>query len=261
MIDSHCHFDFEAFDEQRQSLLAQCVDAGIDGLIVPGIEPQQWHDLVALQESYSDAACSLYIATGVHPWWLQKLSLSTAELKQQLLEFIDSHTVVAIGECGLDGKLPLPLTEQVPFLETQIEVAAAQQLPLILHGYGAHNELLRLLTRYKPDAGGVIHGFSGSLQLAQQYWQLGFYIGVGGTITYERARKTRDTIKAVPLEALLLETDAPDMPLCGEQGQHNTPLNLAVIASELADLKQESLDTVVRQTALNTRQLFRLSAC
>ena len=138
-------------------------------------------------------------------------------------------------------------------------MAVEHQLPLILHGYGAHNELLQILGRYRPEAGGVIHGFSGSRQLAEQYWKLGFYIGVGGTITYERARKTRNAIKELPLEALLLETDAPDMPLSGEQGLDNTPLNLPAIASELAHIKGESVDTVVRQIALNTRQLFRIS--
>lgn len=259
MIDSHCHFDFEAFDEQRESVLSQCVDAGVDGLIIPGVEPEQWFDLVALRDSYGSNLCSLYIAAGVHPWWVELLSISAIELKQQLLDFIGRHPVVAIGECGLDGKRPLSVSEQIPFLEVQVEVAVEHQLPLILHGYGAHNELLQILGRYRPEAGGVIHGFSGSRQLAEQYWKLGFYIGVGGTITYERARKTRNAIKELPLEALLLETDAPDMPLSGEQGLDNTPLNLPAIASELAHIKGESVDTVVRQIALNTRQLFRIS--
>lgn len=259
MIDSHCHFDFEAFDEQRESVLAQCADEGIGGLVIPGIEPDQWQDLVALKDNYHSVHCGLYIAAGVHPWWLEKVSLSPSELKRALQNFLECHSVVAIGECGLDGKRPMPVAEQTPFLEAHIDVANEHGLPLILHGYGAHNDLLQLLIRNKPKAGGVIHGFSGSLQLAQQYWRLGFYIGVGGTVTYERARKTRNAIKNMPLEALLLETDAPDMPLAGEQGRDNSPLNLPVIAQELADLKGESLESVIRQTVMNTRQLFRIT--
>lgn len=258
MIDSHCHFDFAAFDEQRESLLSQCAASGIDGLIVPGIEPQQWPQLAALRDHYRAAACTLYIAAGVHPWWLESLSLTTAGLKQQLLDFLENASPIAIGECGLDGKRPLAVAEQIPFLEAQIDVAIECQLPLILHGYGAHNELLQILSRRKPPAGGVIHGFSGSLQLAQQYWRLGFYIGVGGSITYERARKTRDAIRDMPTEALLLETDAPDMPLAGHQGQPNTPLQVVTVGDELARLKGTDVATIVRQTALNTRQLFRI---
>ncbi|WP_439135848.1 TatD family hydrolase, partial [Pseudomaricurvus sp.] len=114
------------------------------------------------------------------------------------------------------------------------------------------------LSHYQPSAGGVIHGFSGSIEQAQQYWRLGFYLGVGGTITYERAKKTRRAIAGMPLESLLLETDAPDMPLDGFQGQPNTPLRLPRIAQCLAELRKAPLADIQKQTAQNTRTLFSL---
>lgn len=259
LIDSHCHLDFEAFDEQRSALLSQCSDEGIEAIVVPGIEPEQWPDLVALQESYQSQACRLAIAAGVHPWWLDSLSLSVTQLQQQLQSFLDAYPVVAIGECGLDGKRETPMALQQDYFKAQIEVANANKLPLIVHGYAAHNQVLQCLAELPAECGGVIHGFSGSEQLARQYWQKGFYIGVGGTITYERAAKTRRAIKAMPIESLLLETDAPDMPLSGMQGQSNTPLNLPMIADAVAELHGIDAAQVAMQTTANARRLFGLS--
>lgn len=259
LIDSHCHLDFEAFDEQREWLLEQCVSEGVGAIIVPGVEPEQWSDLVALQESFQTDSCRIGIAAGVHPWWLDGLDCAVASLQHRLQSFIDRYSVVAVGECGLDGKRATPMDIQQDFFKAQIELANANRLPLIVHGYAAHNQVLQCLTELPAEYGGVIHGFSGSPQLASQYWHKGFYIGVGGTITYERAAKTRRAISAMPLESLLLETDAPDMPLDGMQGEPNSPLNLPLIAGQVAQLQGVDLERVAEQTTANARRLFGLS--
>lgn len=271
MIDSHCHFDFEVFDESRDATLRQCAADGITGIIIPGTHPPQWAPLLELVSQPLDMkqtrSCDLWAAIGLHPWWVEGSAtdddrvsgLTEQGFKQRLEHHLSHPRVVAVGECGLDGSLEFTIAEQTPVFEWQVQLAEEFNLPLVLHAHKAHNEVLQVLAHYKPPAGGVIHGFSGSPELAQQYWQLGFYIGVGGTITYERAKKTRRAIAAMPLESLLLETDAPDMPLSGFQGQPNSPLQLPRVARYLAELKEESLANIQQQTQQNTRVLFSLT--
>ena len=132
----------------------------------------------------------------------------------------------------------------------------AHNLPLIVHSVRANDTVAKILRRFKPARGGVIHAFSGSLHQAEAFWQLGFRLGIGGVISYERANKTREAIRAMPLEALLLETDAPDMPLQGRQGEINTPASLPSIALLLAQLRQQPLADVISVLHESTLRLF-----
>ncbi|BFM14922.1 TatD family hydrolase [Maricurvus nonylphenolicus] len=255
LIDSHCHFDFAEFDGQRDILWQSCLQAGISALIMPGVEPSQWQQLADISQQFP----GIYYAAGLHPWWVESCELSPEMLQSHLRKWLDQHTdVVAIGECGLDGKLDYPLAKQIPFLDAQLALAREYELPVILHGYKAHQPLLERIKHFGLAKGGVIHGFSGSLELALSYWRLGFRIGVGGTVTYPRANKTRKAVAQLPLEAILLETDAPDMPLQGYQGQANTPLRVADVARCVAELRGESLEQVSEQTSENSRLLFGL---
>ncbi len=257
LIDSHCHFDFEVFDDQRERLLSQCADVDIDGIIIPGIEPVQWQKLERLTAAQS-SDCRLWAACGVHPWWLPDAEPCKTDYAQRFDQQMAHSPMIAIGECGLDGSIATPIEHQLLWFEWHLQRARDLQLPLIVHAHRAHNDVIRMLSRYRPTAGGVIHGFSGSVEMALQYWRLGFYIGVGGTITYERATKTRRAVSQLPLESLLLETDAPDMPLQGFQGQSNSPLQLPGVARNLAELRSEPLSEVKQVTSINTRQLFKL---
>lgn len=258
MIDSHCHFDFDVFDGHREQVLRQCVDLGIEAMVIPGVDPLQWDRAIKLHQTHG-SDCRWWLAFGVHPWWLESLTLDPIELIVILNDYIARHDAIAIGECGLDGSIDVPIERQQLFFEAQLQLACDRKLPLIIHAHRAHNDVLRLLARYRPCAGGVIHGFSGSLELAQQYWRLGFYLGVGGTITYPRAKKTRTAFAQLPLESLLLETDAPDMPLSGQQGEPNSPTQLSNVANSLAQLRNMSVESVKQQTVLNTRRLFSLN--
>lgn len=253
MIDSHCHFDFPNFDKNRVAIWQNCQTLGVQKLIIPGIHEKQWQQAYSLCQEFT----GMYSACGLHPFFIRKEE--PQNLRKAIIRFVEQHpAVIAIGECGLDKHIEISLDRQIALLRTQITCANELQLPLILHVRGYHNELIQLLKREKPLYGGVIHAFSGSLELAQTYWDLGFYLGVSGTITYPRASKTRNALAAMPLESLLLETDAPDMPLHGQQGHDNSPENLIIIAKCLAELKGIALEEVIQQTSANCNQLFVL---
>lgn len=250
MIDSHCHFDFAAFEKEQANIWQRCQNLGIKKLIIPGTEPAQWFNA----EKLTTQLPGVYSSCGLHPWWIQ--NNPAAPLTHLLQDFIEKHQPIAIGECGMDKHIAIDEQQQSDIFAEHLRIACEFDLPIIVHVRDSHNAVIRLLKQYKTKRGGVIHAFSGSLEIAIAYWQLGFYLGVGGVITYPRAQKTRATLKAMPLEALLLETDAPDMPLYGKQGEHNSPEYLPLVAQALAQLRNEPLDKIVSQTTLNCEKLF-----
>lgn len=251
LIDSHCHLDLL---EEPTALWQQCLNVGVSGLVMPATESQLWPRLRQLSEDLN----GVYWGVGVHPWWAdcsRQPEHSTQQLQQELEQHSLHRYCVAIGECGLDkGRDHWP--QQLQLFESQIATACNLKLPLILHCHKAHNELIELLIKYKPPSGGVIHGFSGSIELAQQYIKLGFLIGIGATISYPRAKKTIATLKQLPQQALLLETDAPSMPLQGHQGQANSPVFLPQILQRVAVIRGQSAQEIATISNINCRQLF-----
>jgi len=249
-IDSHCHIDAEAFSD-LPSLLNTCQAKGVNDIIVPGLYEAQWLQIQQLAAQFS----SLHIAFGRHPWWL-KPEDSVEIFTEDLLAQASHPSCIAIGETGIDAAKNINLDLQRRWFEAHIQVAAELNKPLIIHAVRSHPHIQELLKKYRGKARGVIHAFSGSAELAGQYWRLGFYLGIGGTITYPRGSKTQQAVKALPLEALLLETDAPDMPLCGRQGEPNQPYFVVEIAQLVAQLRGESLATIAAATSENCRRLF-----
>lgn len=261
-FDSHCHFDFEAFDSDRDKVWQRCKDAGVNQLLMPGVAPNQWTRAAKVAREYE----GLCYAVGLHPWWLKDVfnldqlnSHQLEDMAEKLVSAAQETGCVAIGECGLDLIHDADSQQaQERVLAMHLDVAQKLELPIVIHSVKAHNPLIRLLKEYPLEHGGVIHAFSGSLEMGQEYWELGFYLGIGGTVTYERAKKTRSAIEQMPLEALLLETDAPDMPLCGHQGERNSPERLPEIAHALAELRSQSVEEIASQTTANSRKLFGL---
>lgn len=254
MIDSHCHLDFSPFDEDREEVWRQCLALGIEQLVIPGVEPVQWSKAAEISERFE----GIYYAAGLHPWWVADWQAESQSLTALLAAELENDRCLAVGECGLDGLIEIPLEQQLPVFEEQLSLADSLNKPVIIHVRKSHQQVLGLLKRHSLKAGGVVHAFSGSLELAQSYWQQGFYLGVGGAITYPRANKTRQAIAQMPLASLLLETDAPDMPLSGQQGQRNSPIYLPKVAAQLAQLKQCSLADIQQKTTDNSRRLFQL---
>ena len=258
LIDSHCHFDFDAFSADRPQVWARCQSHGMQALVIPGVSIPQWRHLFALVNSQP----GWYGAAGVHPWWVSELAVAPDQVRRAVVERArherNGGRCVAVGECGLDANIDLPLAQQLPVFEAQLEAAGELSLPVIVHCVRAHSEVIRALKNARIKKAGVIHAFAGSREIAEEYIKLGFYLGVGGTVTYKRAVKTRKALASVPLEHLLLESDAPDMPHAGRQGERNSPEYLPAVAETLAALRGVSVESVISQTGKNAQALFDL---
>ncbi|OAN14340.1 deoxyribonuclease [Photobacterium jeanii] len=256
MIDSHCHFDFAPFAEDPAHYLALAQQQGVTQLVVPAVGQRNWQTLEQLAAQFPN----IYFALGLHPFFSAEHGETPLIALEHALQRAESNAqCVAVGECGLDFAIPdADRHQQQTWLEGQLALANRFDKPIILHCRKAFPELVRLLRQNPPKRGGVYHAFSGSYQQAVQLLDLGIKIGVGGTITYGRAHKTRTTMTKLPLAALLLETDAPDMPVAGFQGQPNRPDRLRNILHSLAALRTESEQEIARATSLTCAELFSI---
>jgi TatD DNase family protein len=252
--DTHCHFDFPPFSDDEANSIALAAQAGVTKIIVPAIEADRFSTVLALADNYP----ALYAALGLHPIVIHKhqdasLALFEHHLKQR------PEKLVAIGEIGLDLYMENPLFDkQQAMLDAQLKLAKRYDLPVILHSRRTHDKLAAHLKRHNLPRTGVVHGFSGSLQQAERFVAMGYKIGVGGTITYPRASKTRDVMARLPLSALVLETDAPDMPLNGWQGQPNRPERIVDVFQTLCTLRSEPPEVIENEIIHNSRELFRM---
>ncbi len=252
LVDSHCHLDFPAFDLDRQAILARCKKTGIKTIIVPGVIQAGWEGLLSLCSRHHGM---LYPALGLHPLFLaQHKKNDLPELARQ----VRHHRPVAIGEIGLDYYTPgQNRILQLNYLESQLDIAEDAGLPVILHVRKAHDAVLGCLRRRRLK-GGVAHAFNGSRQQAEQYLELGFKLGFGGAVTYPRASRLRRLAQQLPLDALILETDAPDMAPANHHGERNQPDFLPEIVNALADLRDEDPLAIATRTTANAKQLFKL---
>lgn len=250
LIDTHCHLDVSAFDADRESILAGCAERDVRALVLPGVTASGWDTLLAVAKSSE----RLHPALGLHPWFIGE---HRPEHLDALAARVAREPLVAIGEIGLDHYpgAPEPDAQQRLF-EAQLDIARDVTLPVILHVRKAHDEVYSILRRHGHPPGGVAHAFSGSLVQARRYVELGFRLGFGGAVTHTRARKLRGVLRALPREAIVLETDAPDMPPAGHQGERNTPLNLPEILRVVAEVRGEDPEEVAAYTTANARALF-----
>lgn len=254
-IDTHCHFDFPLFAEDAQTNLKQAAQAGVRQLIVPSVKVDRFAIVSQLSKTYSE----IYAALGLHPLYIHQHNSNHLLTLEKYLSSPETKPV-AIGEIGLDHYMEDPQPElQLELFRQQIRLAKHYELPVILHSRRTHDIMLKELRQVKLPRTGVLHGFTGSLQQANAFIKAGYLLGVGGTITYARARKTRSTLATVPLSSLLLETDAPDMPIAGYQGQVNRPERLVEVFFALCELRKETPAEIATQIYQNTCQLFDLN--
>lgn len=251
LIDSHCHIDAAEFDTDRAEVIARAQKAGVSMQIVPAIAFDGWPQLRDVCAHFP----GLYPAYGLHPMYLD------AHHPQHLTalpEWIAREHPVAVGECGLDFYVPgLDPDAQREYFNRQLEIAREFALPVIVHARRAVDEVISSIRRV-GKLNGVVHSFSGSEEQARQLWQLGFCLGLGGPLTYPRANRLRRLVTAMPLEQLLLETDSPDQPNCGHQGERNEPARLPEVLQVVAQLRGESAQTVAQVTAENAARIFPL---
>ncbi|WP_136067657.1 TatD family hydrolase [Modicisalibacter radicis] len=253
LIDAHCHLDFAAFDDDRQAMFERARAAGVGHFVVPGTTRESWPRVVALGTERDDVS----IALGLHPVFMACHREGDVEALAQTL---DAHPeAVALGECGIDARFEETLDAQWRLLDAQLRLAKARRLPVVLHCVHANDKLGKRLRQLDLPAGGLIHAFAGSADQARRFVNLGFVVGLGGAITYPRARRLQRAVAALPDDGYVLETDSPDMPLCGHQGQRNESARVARVAEGVAELRGQSVADVTAHSADNTRRLFGIA--
>jgi TatD DNase family protein len=251
LVDSHCHLDAPEFDADRAQVLARARAAGVVAQVVPAIRLADFAALRDLCAAHAD----LHPAYGLHPMFLADHAPAHIDA---LREWLDRERAVAVGECGLDFFVEgLDAQTQRDYFTAQLRLARDFDLPVILHARRAVDEVIATIKRFAPLRG-VVHSYSGSAEQARQLWNLGFFIGLGGPITYERAHRLRSLVATMPLEFLLLETDAPDQPLSTHRGERNEPAYLIEVADTVARLRDADAASIAQATTLNAKRLFSL---
>ena len=254
LVDTHCHLDFPAFDEDRQEVLNACRQQGIEQVIIPAVARTNWSTV--LEICGQDAG--LFPALGLHPVFTKQHQDSDLLELEKLLS-THREQLVAVGEIGLDVYIQEPDKEkQSALFEAQLQLALQADLPVILHVRKAHDQVLEFLKRVGVK-GGTAHAFNGSLQQAKKYIDLGFKLGFGGTLTYENAHKIHSLARHLPLDSIVLETDAPDMVVASHQGQRNSPAFLPEILQSLSSLRNETVQQRAEQTTANAHTVFSLA--
>lgn len=251
LIDTHCHLDFPLFDADRAQVLAEARAQGVTDLVIPGISANTWPRV--LQLCAHDPG--LHPALGLHPGFVGEHQPSDL---QQLDAQLEGQRPLALGEIGLDHA-PGMADHQAQrwYLDQQLRRAAAHQLPVLLHVRQAHEAIIQAL-RATPVPGGIVHAFNGSLQQAHAYVRLGFKLGFGGMLTYPRSSRLRRLARELPLDTLVLETDAPDMTVASHQNQRNSPAYLPEILATLAQLRARSPAELAARTTANAREVLGL---
>ncbi|MDR6983829.1 TatD DNase family protein [Rheinheimera pacifica] len=256
LFDTHCHLDLPELAIAQTLHWHQAQQAGVAALVIPAVQQSAWQNLLDLQKQQPH----WHIALGIHPWWAAKHPLEAVAALEQLLT-AHSSAIVAVGEIGLDFALAeATFAIQQQLFKAQLALAKLHNKPVILHHRKSQPQLLAELKRQQFSEGGILHAFSGSQQQAMAFIDLGFKLGIGGTITYERAEKTRNTVQKLPLESFVLETDAPAMPLAGFQGQVNTPAQLALVFDAFCQLRPEPREQIAATLWQNSLKVLRLSA-
>ena len=251
LVDSHSHFDAPEFDGDRDAALARARAAGVTRQVVPAVAASSWPKLreVCAQDA------GLFAAYGLHPMYLSEHRPAHLE---DLRTWIEREKPVAVGECGLDFFVEgLDAETQQQYFDGQLRLAREFDLPVIVHARRAVDAVIASIRRI-GGLRGVVHSFSGSPEQARHLWQLGFLIGLGGPVTYERANRLRALARTMPLDYLLLETDAPDQPDAGIRGQRNEPARLPVVRDVIAGLRGITADEVSQATTRNAERLFNL---
>jgi TatD DNase family protein len=253
LFDSHCHLDDPEFDADRAQVIERARRAGVLGQLVPAIDHDTWDKTRAA----CAAAPGLHAAYGLHPLLLDK---HRPEHLDALPGWIERERPKAIGECGLDYYVEgLDPDTQRFYFRRQLEIAREHDLPVVVHARRAFEEAIAELRRL-PGLRGVVHSYAGSEEQARQLFAMGFCIGLGGPVTYERARRIRRVAQSMPLEFLLLETDAPDQPDAGRRGQRNEPAFLGTVLDCIAALRGVDPQVVAEATSANASRLFRLAS-
>ncbi len=249
LVDSHCHLDAAEFDHDRAAVIERARAAGVTRQIVPAVDAAGWPKL---RNVCADDP-GLFPAYGLHPVYLES---HRPEHLDDLRNWIEREHPVAIGECGLDFNLEeLDIPTQQRYFAGQLALAGEYSRPLIVHARRALDAVIAAIKR-AGHVRGVVHSFSGSVEQARQLWQLDFLVGLGGPVTFERANRLRKLVATMPIEYLLLETDAPDQPDAQHRGQRNEPARIVNVLQAIAELRGQDPIEIAAATTANADRLF-----
>ncbi|MEX2426047.1 MAG: TatD family hydrolase [Thermomicrobiaceae bacterium] len=250
LIDTHCHIDLDSFDEDRTDVIGRALESGITDMLVIGFEPERWVAAEALAAEYP----FIRVAAGLHP-------NSATRFNDELLDDIASQVtrpeVVAIGETGIDlywDDAPFEIQQRA--FKAQIGLARELDVPFIVHQRDAESEVLEVLKSMTGPLNGVLHCFTGDWQYAQEILKLGMHIGLGGAITFKSRTDLHAAAAQIPLDRVVLETDAPFMAPVPIRGKRNEPAYVQIVAERLAELQSESIETIASATTQNAMTLF-----
>lgn len=254
LIDTHTHLDFPDFDADREQLLANAAARGVERVVVLGVYQENF-------QRVWDLACRndrIFAALGLHPIYLdQHRPEHLVQLREWLERLHGDPRLCAVGEFGLDFYLPeLDPARQQALFEAQLQLACDFALPSLLHVRRSHAQVIATLKRYKPARAGIIHAFAGSYEEAREYIKLGFKLGLGGAATWPQALRLRKTLPRLPLESVVLETDAPDMAPAMFPGLRNSPEHLPEIARALAEVMGIEVEALAEASSRNACEVF-----
>jgi TatD DNase family protein len=251
LADSHVHLDDARFAPDRDAAIERAHRAGLELLVVPGTTAASWPHIHALCSSGN----GLFPGYGLHPMFMHE---HREDDLHALSHWLETHRPVAVGEIGLDfHQEGQDAPRQRDYFERQLHLARDFDLPVILHARAAMDDVTTTLRR-TGGLRGVVHSFSGSEEQARQLWKIGFHIGIGGPVTYERAQRLRRIVASMPIEYLLLESDAPDQPGAAHRGERNEPSYLPDVLACVASLRNEDPEKIAEATTANVRRLFNI---
>ncbi len=248
IFDTHAHYDDPAFEDNFDGLIKEMQEAGVGGIITCGCDKESSLKALALAEKYD----IVYAAVGIHPG-----SIDSGTTVEEIEALAKHPKCVAIGEIGLDYYWRQDnKAEQLDILKNQLELANKLDLPVLFHDRDAHADTLEILKQYKPK--GVVHAFSGSVEMAREIIKLGLYIGVGGVLTFNNARALPSVVADISLDKILLETDAPYLAPVPFRGKPNRSDYIKFVAEKMAEIKGITINDVLAQTFKNAQKLFNL---
>nr|WP_299379467.1 TatD family hydrolase [uncultured Halomonas sp.] len=249
LIDAHCHLDLADFDNDREAVFARARGAGIEHFVVPGTTRARWPAVIELARR-EEVSLNL----GLHPYFMEDHGDEDIEALEAML---DEHPeTVALGECGIDARFENTLDAQWRLFDAQLRIAKQRDLPVVVHCVQANDKVAKRLRQLNLPRGGLIHAFAGSPEQAGKFLDLGFVVGLGGATTHERAKRLQRAVRSLPDDGYVLETDSPDMPLAGFQGERNEPARLARVCEHIAGLRGEPAEQIASNSTNNTRRLF-----
>lgn len=250
IFDSHAHYDSSSFDEDREELLLSMEANGVGDVITVGATLDSLHTAVELAEKYPH----VYAAVGIHPDEVGGLNEETFAFEKEQCK---KEKVVAVGEIGLDYYWDKESHEiQKKWFIRQLDLARELNLPVMIHSREAAADTMEIMEKHAGDLKGVIHCFSYSTEQALRYIRMGFYLGVGGVVTFKNGRKLKEVVEQIPLDMILLETDAPYLAPEPYRGKRNSSIYLSYVAEEIARIKGITKEEVIRVTRENARKLF-----